>query len=115
VLGRKDDAVPPLLMLGIGLDDAAGHEERLLQALEGRSELLVGRRVLLVGRREGVDVPFVGDGKLVLSVRDRIAAAAAATLVFAGKDRSGRSYFTVAQSTIAGLAVGASFADPRPR
>lgn len=114
VLGKKDDAVPPLVMLGIGLG-GGDQQERVLAALQERAEMLVGRRVLLVGRRDGVDVPFPTKDAVADAVRAFVDGAAAATLVFGGNDARGRSHFVVAHSAIEGLQKGSVFGDPRPR
>lgn len=115
VLGRKDDANPPLVMLGIGLQGGSDQQERVLVDLQGRADLLVGRRVLLVGRRDGADVPFPAQDAVADAVRAFVDGAAAATLVFAGNDGRGRPYFKVAHSSVEGLAQGACFGDPRQR
>jgi hypothetical protein len=113
VLGKKDDAVPPIAMLGISLDEAEDQPQQVAQALAAMSGVLAGRRVLLVGLQDGAEVPFLGSSPVVTAARGAVDAHAAATLCFRGKDANGVGCFGVARSSVEGLAFGQNFRDPR--
>lgn len=116
VLGRKDDAVPPLLMLGIDVGgDEVDHDDRVLDRLRAQASAIAGRRVLLVARDGSQDLAVRDDSPLFLAVRAAVDNAASATLLFRGADAHGRPYFTVAHSNEPALPRGAAFADPRAR
>ncbi len=113
VLGKKDDAVPPLALLGIAFDEADDQPQQVAQALAAMSGLLAGRRVLLVGLHGRAEVPFLGASPVVKAAREVVDAHAAATLCFRGKDANGVGCFGVARSSVEGLAFGQNFRDPR--
>ncbi len=113
LLGKKDDANPPLSMFGVILDDVEGAQDQVKAALSAQSNLLAGRRVLLIGLQGGDEVPFVGASPVVKAARAVVDAQALATLCYRGKDALGRGCFGVAKSTLEGLAFGQNFNDPR--
>ncbi len=112
VLGRKDEGVPPLAILGV---ETAQGPAPVEAALLGMSAAFRGRAILLVLRNDGVDVPARIDSEVLQAARRIVAAAAAATLVFRGPDAQGRPHFQVVHSTLRALPIGAAFGDPRKR
>jgi hypothetical protein len=115
VVGRKEDAAPPLVMLGIESGAEATHAEKVLAKLQDLAPLIDGRRVLLLMHSAGRDAAIRDDDPLVAAVRTFVDQRATATLAFRGNDPHRRPFFEVVHSQIAGLAAGARFADPRPR
>jgi hypothetical protein len=112
-LGRKDDAVPPLLMLGIDLVEGEAERARVLDKLAGFAELAAGRRVLLVGRDQGHDEVFDAGAPLGAAVREALVGTAAAVLAFRGADAHGRPHFEVLDSNLESLPIGQRIRDPR--
>ncbi|MBM4060161.1 MAG: hypothetical protein FJ265_03555 [Planctomycetes bacterium] len=113
VLGRRDEAVPPMVLLGIEAGTEAAHVAAVRQQLEPHLGRLRGRAVLLVLRRGGADVPVRRPDELVAMLGEVARGSAAATLVFRGPDAQGRPHFQVLHSTLRALPVGAPFGDPR--
>lgn len=113
LLGRRDESVPPMVVLGV----AAGDDEAHLQAIVGELQVhlprFAGRAVLLVPQQDGVDVPVRKTTPLVQLLGQAIPQAAAATLVFRGPDAQGRPHFQVLHSNLRALPVGGTFGDPR--
>lgn len=113
VLGRKDDATPPLVMLGVDRGEGRDHVAKVMAKLEEHAADVEGRRVLITLRTDDRDVAARDDDELVAACRAFVDAKAAATLLFRGRDRARRSYFEVVHSTVDGLAVGTKVRDPR--
>lgn len=115
VLGRLDEAVPPMLLLGVeaGSDDA--HVAAVQQQLQDHLVRFSGRCVMLILRSQGQDVPVRRPEPLVAMLGQVVASTAAATLVFRGPDAQGRPHFQVLHSTLRALPRGATFGDPRQR
>lgn len=113
ILARRDEAVPPLLVLGIAAGEDAAHLAAVHAALEPHLARLRGRAVLLVAQRAGVDQPVRKGDAFTQQVGALVAGSAAATLWFRGPDAQGRPHFQVVQSSLRALPVGGSFADPR--
>jgi hypothetical protein len=113
ILARKDEAVPPVLMLGVtaGADDA--HVASVRQQLEAHLPRFRGRCVMLVLRAGAADVPVRRSDALVAMLTQLVPTGAAATLVFRGPDAQGRPHFQVVHSTLRAMPVGATFGDPR--
>lgn len=115
LLGRRDDAVPPMIVLGVQVGTDPSHLAAVEAELQGHLPRLRGRSVLVVPRSGDRDVPVRKADALVDLLRRVVPATAAATLVFRGPDAQGRPHFQVLQSTLRALPVGAVFADPRTR
>ncbi|MBX3462802.1 MAG: hypothetical protein KF830_06500 [Planctomycetes bacterium] len=115
LLGQRDAATPPLVMLGVEAGTDAPHLDRVAAELAAWTPRLAGRTVLVVLRRGDRDVPVRREDALVALLRRQLASCAAATLVFRGPDAQQRPHFQVAHSTVDGLAVGLAVADPRLR
>ncbi len=115
VLARRDDAVPPLVVLGIRAGSDPIHVATVQAELAQHLPRLRGRAVLLVLRLNDQDVAVRKADPLVDALRQSVPAAAAATLVFRGPDAQGRPHFQVLHSTLRALPVGSTFADPRAR
>jgi hypothetical protein len=115
VLARRDDAVPPLVVLGVRAGTDPAHVAAVQAELAQHLPRLRGRAVLLVPRVDDQDVPVRKPDALLEALRQSVPAAAAATLVFRGPDAQGRPHFQVLHSTLRALPVGATFADPRAR
>ncbi len=115
ILGQKDTAAPPLLMLGVESGTDGAHLRQVEVELQPLLPTCDGRCVLLVLRRGAEDVPVRREDALVSTLRRVLIGTAGATLVFRGLDARQRPYFQVADSKLASLAVGAAIADPRPR
>lgn len=115
LLGRRDESVPPMVVLGV----AAGDDEAHLQAIVGELEVhlprFAGRAVLLVPQQNGVDVPVRKSSPLVQLLGQAVPQVAAATLVFRGPDAQGRPHFQVLHSNLRALPVGGTFGDPRAK
>lgn len=106
VLGRKDGAKPPLLMLGL---DAGADAAKITGKLDGMAGQADGRSVLLVLQKNGRDVAAADGDPVLVAVRARLDAKAAAVMVFRGPGRG----FEVVASTTEAIAVGSKFGDPR--
>ncbi len=113
ILARKDEGVPPVLVLGVeaGADEA--HLARVAAQLQQHLPKFRGRCVMLVLRRDGQDVPVRREEPLVATLRQLVPTTAAATLVFRGPDAQGRPHFQVIASSLRAMPVGAVFGDPR--
>jgi hypothetical protein len=115
LLARRDEAVPPLVVLGIRAGADAENLTAVASELEPHLPRLRGRAVLLVLRAGGSDVPVRKPDALVERLARLVPQTAAATLVFRGPDAQGRPHFQVLHSVARALPVGATFADPRAR
>ena len=115
LLGRRDEAVPPMVVLGIAAGADAAHVAAVEAALQAHAPRFRGRSVLLVLRNGGLDVPVRKTDAMVAMLGRVVSATAAATLVFRGPDAQGRPHFQVLHSTLRALPVGAAFGDPRAR
>ncbi|MCK5944875.1 MAG: hypothetical protein KAI24_23000 [Planctomycetes bacterium] len=113
LLGRRDESVPPLVLIGVEAGDDEAHLRAIVAELEVHLPRFAGRAVLLVPQRGGVDVPVRKTTPLVQLLGQAIPQAAAATLVFRGPDAQGRPHFQVLHSTLRAMPVGGAFADPR--
>ena len=115
LLGRRDDSVPPMILLGV----TAGTDAAQLAAVEAELQANLarfrGRSVLIVPRQNGQDVPVRKPDAFVELVRRVVPNGAAATLLFRGPDAQGRPHFQVLHSSLRALPVGSVFADPRVR
>lgn len=114
VLGRRDEAVPPLAILGIAAGDSAEHAAAVEAALQPMLPAFRGRAILLVLRSGDADVPVRSDSAFVQMLRRVVASGSSATLVFRGPDAQGRPHFQVVHSTLRAMPVGGAFGDPRP-
>jgi hypothetical protein len=115
ILGHKETAQPPLLMLGVEVGTDGDQLRQVEAELRELLPSLEGRCALLVLRQGGEDVPVRSEDALVTTLRRALLGKAAATLVFRGPDARQRPYFQVADSSVQALVVGAAIADPRPR
>lgn len=113
VLGRRDEAVPPMVLLGVAAGTDPDHLAAVEAELQAHLPRFRGRSVLLVPRQNGQDVPVRKPDALVDLLRRVVPTGAAATLVFRGPDAQGRPHFQVLHSTLRALPVGGVFADPR--
>ncbi len=113
LLARKDDAMPPMVLLGVADGGDATHVAAVEHELTEQLPRLRGRCVLFVLRAGDRDVPVRRDGPLVAALGRVAAKAAAATLVFRGPDAKDRPHFQVLNSTVRAYPPGAAFADPR--
>lgn len=113
LLARRDDAVPPVVLLGVEHGNDEAHLAAVEAQLQEHLPRLRGRSVLLVLRAGDQDVPVRKPEPLVELLRRVVPATAAATLVFRGPDAQGRPHFQVLHSTLRALPVGATFGDPR--
>lgn len=113
LIARKDDAMPPMVLLGVADGADASHVAAVEYELTEQLPRLRGRCVLFVLRAGDQDVPVRRDGPLVAALRRVAAKAAAATLVFRGPDAKDRPHFQVLHSTVRAYPPGAAFADPR--
>lgn len=115
LLGRRDEAVPPMILLGVEAGTSEAHLTTLETQLSEHLPRFRGRAVLLVLRQGGQDVPVRKNDAQVDLLRRLVPGAAAATLVFRGPDAQGRPHFQVLHSTLRALPAGSVFADPRAR
>lgn len=115
LLGRRDDAVPPMVVLGIAAGTDEAHLAAVEAALLAHGSRFRGRSILIVLRNAGADVPVRKPDALVALLTRVVPATAAATLVFRGPDAQGRPHFQVLHSMLRALPVGATFGDPRAR
>ncbi|HEB51689.1 MAG TPA: hypothetical protein ENI87_00380 [bacterium] len=113
VLGRRDESVPPIVLLGVAHGDDPAHVAAVEQELRGHLARFRGRAVLVVPQRDGVDVPIRRQNAMVEMLARVVPAGAAATLVYRGPDAQGRPHFQVLHSTLRALPVGGTFGDPR--
>ncbi|MBZ0151694.1 MAG: hypothetical protein K8J09_09200, partial [Planctomycetes bacterium] len=115
LLGRRDEAVPPMILLGVEAGTNEAHLTTLETQLSEHLPRFRGRAVLLVLRQGGQDVPVRKNDAQVDLLRRLVPGTAAATLVFRGPDAQGRPHFQVLHSTLRALPAGSVFADPRAR
>lgn len=115
LLGRRDEAVPPMILLGVEAGTGEAHLATLETQLQEHLPRFRGRAVLLVLRQGGQDVPVRKNDAQVDLLRRLVPGAAAATLVFRGPDAQGRPHFQVLHSTLRALPAGSVFGDPRAR
>ena len=113
VLARHDRGVPPTAVLALAAGEGDEHAADVAASLAAMQAAFAGRAILLVLRKDGKDVPVRGNSTLVRAASGAVAATAAATMVFRGPDEQGRPHFTVVQSRLRGLRVGAAIGDPR--
>jgi len=113
VLGRRDEAVPPMVLLGVAVGTDPAHLAAVEAELQAHLPRFRGRSVLLVPRQNGQDVPVRKPDALVDMLRRVVPTGAAATLVFRGPDAQGRPHFQVLHSSLRALPIGGVFADPR--
>ncbi len=114
VLGRRDEAVPPLAILGVAAGDDAAHATAVEAALAAMSPAFRGRAILLVLKNGDADVPVRSDSEFAQMLRRVVSSSSAATLVFRGPDAQGRPHFQVVHSTLRAMPIGGAFGDPRP-
>jgi hypothetical protein len=86
LLGRKDDAVPPMVILGVEAGTDPAHVARVEAEVQRDLPRLRGRCVLLVLRQGDREIPIRREDALVKALRRTIGQAAAATLLFRGPD-----------------------------
>jgi hypothetical protein len=115
VLGRRDEAVPPIVLLGVADGEGDAHGAAVQQALQPHLDKFRGRCVMVVLRAGDQDVPVRREVALLAVLRQTLPQTAAATLVFRGPDAQGRPHFQVLHSTLRALPVGGAFADPRAK
>jgi len=115
LLGRRDDSVPPMILLGVAAGTDAAHLAAIEAELQANLPRFRGRSVLIVPRQNGQDVPVRKPDAFVEVVRRVVPNGAAATLLFRGPDAQGRPHFQVLHSSLRALPVGSVFADPRVR
>ncbi|MFN9331557.1 MAG: hypothetical protein ACK6D1_03060 [Planctomycetota bacterium] len=115
LLARRDDAAPPLVVVGVPAGVDAAHVAAVEAELQRHLPRFAGRAVLLVLRAGDRDVPVRRLDPLVAMMRRTVPMAAAATLVFRGPDGEGRPHFEALHSRVPALPAGATFADPRVR
>ncbi|MBL8735050.1 MAG: hypothetical protein JNL12_01355 [Planctomycetes bacterium] len=113
VLGRRDEAVPPMVLLGVAVGTDPAHVAAVEAELQAHLPRFRGRSVLLVPQQGGRDVPVRKPDALVDMLRRVVPTGAAATLVFRGPDAQGRAHFQVLHSSLRALPIGGVFADPR--
>ena len=115
LLGRRDDSVPPMIVLGVSAGTDAAQLAAVEAELQANLPRFRGRSVLIVPRQNGQDVPVRKPDAFVELVRRVVPNGAAATLLFRGPDAQGRPHFQVLHSSLRALPVGSVFADPRAR
>lgn len=115
LLGRTDESIPPMVLIGVAAGDDPEHLARLEVELQQHLPRFAGRAVLLVPQAGGADAPVRRATALAELLARVVSQAAAATLVFRGPDDKGRPHFQVLHSSLRALPVGASFGDPRAR
>jgi hypothetical protein len=113
LIGRRDEAIPPMVLLGVEDGDADDHVAAVEAELQSHLPRFRGRAVLLVPQQRGADVPVRRPNALVEMLGRVVPGGAAATLVFRGPDAQGRPHFQVLHSHLRALPVGGVFGDPR--
>lgn len=113
LLGRRDEAVPPMVLVGVADGDDEAHVARVEAELQQHVPRFGGRAVLLVPQQAGADAPVRRPTAMVQMLGRVVAQGAAATLVFRGPDDKGRPHFQVLHSNLRAMPVGANFGDPR--
>lgn len=113
LLGRLDESVPPIVMIGIAAGEDAAHIAAVEAELQSHLPRFGGRAVLLIPHQDGVDVPVRRQTSLAVMLGRVVPGGAAATLIFRGPNAQGRPHFQVLHSSLQGLPAGANFGDPR--
>jgi hypothetical protein len=113
LLGRRDESVPPIVMIGIAAGEDDAHIAAIEAELQGHLPRFSGRAVLLIPHVDGVDAPVRRQTPLAAMLGRVVPTGAAATLVFRGPDAQGRPHFQVLHSSLRALPVGGTFGDPR--
>jgi hypothetical protein len=113
LLGRRDESIPPTVIIGIAVGDDAEHLAAVEAELQAHLPRFRGRAVLLVPNQAGVDSPVRRPTALAQMLARVVPAGAAATLIFRGPDPQGRPHFQVLHSSLRAMPVGANFGDPR--
>ena len=113
LLGRRDESVPPTVIIGIAAGDDPGHVAAVEAELQAHLPRFSGRAVLLIPNQGGVDAPVRRQTPLASMLGRVVPSGAAATLVFRGPDAQGRPHFQVLHSSLRAMPVGATFGDPR--
>lgn len=113
MLGRQDEGIPPLVIVGVAAGDDDAHLAAVEAELQAHLPRFRGRAVLLVPQAGGVDAPVRRSTPLAVMMARVVPSSAAATLVFRGPDAQGRPHFQVLHSTLRALPTGATFGDPR--
>lgn len=113
MLGRRDESVPPIVMIGIAAGEDDAHIAAIEAELQGHLPRFSGRAVLLIPHHAGVDAPVRRQTPLATMLGRVVPTGAAATLVFRGPDAQGRPHFQVLHSSLRALPVGGAFGDPR--
>lgn len=113
LLGRLDESVPPIVMIGIAAGEDAAHIAAVEAELQSHLPRFGGRAVLLIPHQDGADAPVRRQTSLAVMLGRVVPEGAPATLVFRGPDAQGRSHFQVLHSSLQGLPAGANFGDPR--
>jgi hypothetical protein len=113
LLGRRDESVPPMVMIGIAAGEDAAHIAAVEAELQSHLPRFSGRAVLLIPHQDGADAPVRSQTSLAVMLGRVVPEGAAATLVFRGPDAQGRPHFQVLHSSLQGLPAGVNFGDPR--
>ncbi len=113
MLGRQDEGIPPLVIVGVAAGDDDAHLAAVEAELQAHLPRFRGRAVLLVQQAGGVDAPVRRSTPLAVMLARVVPSSAAATLVFRGPDAQGRPHFQVLHSTLRAFPTGATFGDPR--
>jgi hypothetical protein len=111
ILGRRPQAQPPLLMLGI--DCHAG--DAIEGALAAHHAEVENNRVLVVFLDRGEPTELRSDDARVAAVRTALEPHAAALLLWRDATLVAPAHFEVVASRVESLAVGARMRDPRRR
>lgn len=115
VLGRLDDAAPPMLLLGIDWTQSDAGRAAVEAALTTMISDLSGRRILIVFRAGGRDRAAPDHRPLVQIVQRIVAPAAAALLFYRTPAAPAAPHFEVVHSTLEQLPLGSVVGDPRRR
>lgn len=113
MIGRQDEGIPPLVLVGIAAGDEDAHLAAVQAELQAHLPRFRGRAVLLVPQTGGADTPVRRATPLAVMLARVVPSGAAATLIFRGPDAQGRPHFQVLHSTLRALPIGATFGDPR--
>lgn len=115
VIGKKDDATPPLVMIGIDRGEGEAHTANVMAKLEQLAPDFDGRRVLLTLRDGDRELPITDTDALAATLRAWLEPKVPAILLHRGRDRASRTpFFEVVHSTLEALPVGTKVRDPRP-
>jgi len=113
MLARRDESIPPLVIIGVAAGDDDAHVAAVEAELQAHLPRFRGRAVLVVPQAGGSDAPVRKSTPLAVMLARVVPSGAAATLVFRGPDAQGRPHFQVMHSTLRALPTGATFGDPR--